>query len=57
MDLGPHAVFIWISYAVVTLTVVVLVFWLIIDGWKQTADLQALERQGVKRRSSTAGER
>jgi heme exporter protein D len=57
MDLGPHAAFIWISYTVVALTVVALIFWLIIDGWKQTADLEALERQGVKRRSSTAGER
>jgi heme exporter protein D len=57
MDLGPHAAFIWISYAVVMTTVIGLIFWLIADGRKQAADLEALERQGVKRRSSTAGER
>ncbi len=57
MDLGPHAAFIWISYAVVTLTVIALVFWLIADGWKQSADLEALERQGVRRRSKSSGER
>ncbi len=57
MDLGPHAAFIWISYAVVAVTVVALIFWLIADGWKQSADLEALERQGVKRRSKSSGER
>jgi heme exporter protein D len=54
MDLGPHAAFIWMSYAVVTVTVISLVLWLLADGWKQRADLEALERQGVKRRSSTS---
>lgn len=52
MDLGPHAAFIWMSYAVVTVTVIGLIMWLIADGWKQRSDLEALERQGVKRRSS-----
>lgn len=56
MDLGPHAAFIWISYAVVTLTVIALILWLIADGWKQSADLEALEQQGVKRRSKSSGE-
>jgi len=52
MDLGPHAGFIWISYAVVAVTVAGLIVWLLADGWKQRADLEALERRGVKRRSS-----
>jgi heme exporter protein D len=52
MDLGPHAAFIWMSYAAVTITVIGLILWLLADGWKQSADLKALERQGVKRRSS-----
>jgi heme exporter protein D len=52
MDLGPHAAFIWISYAVVAVTIAWLIVWLLADGRKQRADLQALERQGVKRRSS-----
>jgi heme exporter protein D len=53
MDLGPHAAFIWISYAVVTVTVIGLIIWLIADGRKQRSELDALEQQGVKRRSST----
>lgn len=52
MDLGPHAAFIWISYAAVAVTVTGLIMWLFADGWKQRAELEALERQGVKRRSS-----
>ncbi|WP_024274982.1 heme exporter protein CcmD [Hyphomicrobium sp. B1] len=50
--MGPHAAFIWLSYAVVTVTVIGLILWLLADGWKQRAELAALERQGVKRRSS-----
>jgi heme exporter protein D len=57
MDLGPHAAFIWISYAAVTVTVTGLILWLIADGRKQLADLEALERQGVKRRSAAPGVR
>jgi heme exporter protein D len=52
MNMGPHAAFIWLSYAVVTVTVTGLILWLLADGWKQRAELAALERQGVKRRSS-----
>jgi heme exporter protein D len=52
MNLGPHAAFIWLSYAAVTVTVIGLIMWLVADGWRQRADLEALERQGVKRRSS-----
>jgi heme exporter protein D len=57
MDLGPHAAFIWISYAAATVTVIGLVLWLVADGRKQAADLEALERQGVKRRSAAPGVR
>lgn len=57
MDLGPHAAFIWISYAAVTVTITGLILWLIADGRKQAADLEALERQGVKRRSASPGVR
>ncbi len=52
MDLGPHAAFIWASYALVATIVSGLIVWLIADGRKQRADLDALERQGVKRRTS-----
>lgn len=57
MDLGPHAAFIWISYVAVTVTVTGLILWLVADGRKQVADLEALERQGVKRRSASSGGR
>jgi heme exporter protein D len=53
MDLGPHAAFIWISYAAVAVVVTALIVWLIADGRKQVADLEALERRGIRRRSST----
>jgi len=57
MDLGPHAAFIWLSYAAVAVTVIGVILWLIADGARQRADLDALERQGVKRRSSSHVER
>ena len=52
MDLGPHAAFIWLSYATVTVTIIGVILWLIADGKRQAADLAALERSGVKRRSA-----
>ena len=55
MDLGPHAAFIWASYAAVGGTVAGLIIWLIADGRKQVADLNALDRQGVKRRGPAGG--
>lgn len=52
MDLGPHAAFIWISYAVVAVVIGGLIAWLVADGRKQQAALKALEDRGVRRRSS-----
>lgn len=54
MDLGPHAVFIWISYAIVAATIIGLVFWLIADGRRQRAALKDLEARGVRRRSAAS---
>lgn len=56
MNLGPHAAFIWISYAAVTVTIAGLIVWLILDGKRQAADLAALEKRGIKRRSSAGAE-
>jgi heme exporter protein D len=56
MDLGPHAAFIWISYAAVTFVVAGLVAWLIFDGRKQAAAMQELEKRGARRRSASAVE-
>jgi heme exporter protein D len=51
MDLGPHAAFIWISYAVFGLVLASLVGWLWIDGKRQAHALAMLEAAGVKRRT------
>ncbi|MEQ1651564.1 MAG: heme exporter protein CcmD [Hyphomicrobium sp.] len=55
MDLGPHAAFIWLSYAVVTLVVAGMIAWLVADGRRQLAALADLEARGVRRRSSASG--
>ncbi len=55
MDLGPHAAFIIGSYAVVTVVMVGLVAWLILDGRRHRRALEALEAQGIRRRSRQTG--
>lgn len=57
MDLGPHAAFIWASYAVVALVTGALIAWLVLDGRRQRAALLDLEARGVRRRSSTHEDR
>ena len=52
MNLGPHAAFIWSSYAVVALGLGALLAWLILDGRRQRAALADLEARGVRRRSA-----
>jgi len=56
MDLGPHAAFIWISYAAVAAVVAGLISWLVADGRKQAANLAALDKRGIKRRSAAGAE-
>jgi heme exporter protein D len=51
MDLGPHAAFIWASYAVATAVLAALIGWLILDGRRQQQLIDELEARGVKRRS------
>lgn len=55
MDLGPHAHFIWISYAATAIVVAGLIGWLIADGRRQRTALADLEARGVRRRSSQPG--
>jgi heme exporter protein D len=55
MDLGPHAAFIWSSYAIVGVTIAVLIAWLYADGRRQGAALKDLEARGVKRRTAGPG--
>ncbi|MEI9901372.1 MAG: heme exporter protein CcmD [Hyphomicrobium sp.] len=42
MDLGPHASFIWSSYAVVTVVLAAVIAWLIVDGRAQQRRLDQL---------------
>lgn len=57
MDFGPHAFFIIWSYAVAISVVAGLIAWVVFDEKKQQALLDALDAQGIKRRSSqTDGE-
>ena len=51
MDLGPHAAFIWASYAAMAFVMAGLVLWLLLDGRRQKQALEELEARGVKRRS------
>ncbi len=52
MDLGPHATFIWISYAATALVISCLIVWLMADSRRQRSALAELESRGVRRRSS-----
>jgi heme exporter protein D len=51
MDLGPHAHFIWASYAAVALALAGLVAWLVLDGRRQQRLIDELDRRGIRRRS------
>lgn len=51
MDLGPHAAFIIASYAVVAAVMAGLLAWLVLDGRRHRRALEALEAQGIRRRS------
>ncbi len=51
MDLGPHAAFIWASYAAVTTVITGVIVWLIVDGRRQQGLIDDLEARGVRRRS------
>jgi heme exporter protein D len=57
MDLGPHAAFIVIAYAVVCAIVVLLVAWIISDYRRQLRTLNRLEAEGITRRSARQDER
>ncbi|MBV9970712.1 MAG: heme exporter protein CcmD [Xanthobacteraceae bacterium] len=56
MDLGPHAAFIVIAYAVVCVIVALLVAWIVSDYRRQLRTLQRLEAEGVTRRSVRSDE-
>jgi heme exporter protein D len=51
MDLGPHAAYIWASYAIVAVALALLVAWLVWDGRRQQRLIDELDARGVRRRS------
>ncbi|MCU0955315.1 MAG: heme exporter protein CcmD [Hyphomicrobium sp.] len=51
MDLGPHAAFIWASYAIYAVVLAVLIGWLVWEGRRINSRLVELESRGVARRS------
>jgi heme exporter protein D len=51
-DLGPHAAYIWASYAVAALVLAGLVAWLVADGRHQQRLLDDLDARGIRRRSA-----
>lgn len=52
LDLGPHAAFIWASYAATALVVGGLTAWIIVSDRQLRRDLAALEAGGARRRSA-----
>lgn len=56
-DLGPHASFIALSYALVVAVIVGLVLWVRIDYARQCRALAELEARGISRRSQDSGGR
>lgn len=54
MDLGPHAAFIWASYAAFIAIVGLLIGWTLFDGRRQANAFADAERRGLKRRSAAS---
>jgi heme exporter protein D len=57
MDLGQHANFILIAYAIATLTIAALIGWVWLDYRAQKRVLGEMEARGVTRRSARATEK
>lgn len=55
MNLGPHADFIVIAYAVTAFIVAALITWITLDYVAQRRILDHLEERGVTRRSRRGG--
>jgi heme exporter protein D len=53
MNLGPHAAFIWASYAAFIAIVGGLIAWTLFDGWRQAGALADAQRRGLRRRSAS----
>ena len=51
MSLGPYAPFIVTSYLLVTVVVLILIAWIVIDYRRQKQRLRELDASGIVRRS------
>jgi len=51
IDLGPHAIFIWLSYAAAIVVVGALMVWAFGGEARNRARLTEFERRGITRRS------
>lgn len=51
IDLGRHAIFIWSSYGVVVVVLVMLIMWLMLEGRSLKRQLADFEARGITRRS------
>ncbi|HEX5779136.1 MAG TPA: heme exporter protein CcmD [Xanthobacteraceae bacterium] len=56
MNLGPHAIFIVAAYGAAVLALLSLVAWVWLDYRAQRRALDALEAQGIRRRSARVAE-
>jgi len=56
IDLGPHAAFIWLSYAAALVVVAGLMLWAFGGEARNRAKLAELERRGVVRRSRSGAQ-
>lgn len=50
-DMGPHAAFIWLAYAIMAAVLGALIAWLILDGRKQSRLLAQFDARSTSRRS------
>jgi heme exporter protein CcmD len=51
MDLGPHAMFIWLCYATVAIVVAAMIVTLWLDGRRYRRELESLENRSSGRSS------
>jgi heme exporter protein D len=56
MNLGPHAAFIWASYAATALVVALLIAFLVLEGRRYRRHLDSLEARGITRRGNRPGQ-
>ncbi len=54
MDLGPHAMFIWLCYGAVALVVASMIAWLWLDGRRHARELAMLEAKDIGRGGNAA---